>query len=213
MNSNGIYLGRGPRDCMYLIKNKNRTLSYSETKSRIPRYHDQYSPTSIVTTSSSIYQNDNSPGDTTFRTRHYVIGFKAPILARYVQYVMASEPEEAIKLHRTERRNVTGEVNEGLAQLGCAATDGSVVIDTRARLCIPKQQAPDAMTTLDSMYYLDEVSTTDFFMYPFEKNLGIIIPYEIDAESSDGIVLLSSVVESADSTRSFMELITRLSKS
>ena len=137
------------------------------------------------------------------RFRHYVIGFPNAVLARRIQYMMAPEP--CIRLYRRDAIDVTDEVNAGLSTFGVNQVSGTVTIDPRATLHIPKQDQalPADHPMNDGMYHLAIIPIEEFLMFPFEKNLGIIMPYEVQTENTHEIVLLSNVVESAESMDSF----------
>lgn len=141
-------------------------------------------------------------------SNHYVIGFQNLMLARKVQYNMTPEP--CFRLYRRNWENVTDEVNAGLESLGSSQIDGSVVLDTQALLHVPLKDAslPDAMN--EGMFHLETVSFEDFLMYPFDKNVGIIMPYNIEKEDGVEIVITSNVVENAKSVKSFRSMLNKM---
>lgn len=133
--------------------------------------------------------------------RHYVIGFPNTSLARQVMYNMAPDP--SIRLYRRNHVNVTEEVNEGLDSLGCEKVDGAIILDTQAMLHIPRQDSSLPPEMNDGMFHLSKISFEDFLMYPFNNNIGIIMPYYVDRDTPHELVMLSNVIESTNSTKGF----------
>lgn len=134
--------------------------------------------------------------NTKFATRNYVIGFQSVHMARKVHYSLS--PDVQPSLIRVNNFEVTDEVNEGLASLNKPIVQGKIYIDTHALLHIPKkdQSLPEELT--DMNLHLQSVDYLDFMMYPFEQNIGIIMPYKIEKENQFEIQFLSNVVDALD---------------
>lgn len=143
------------------------------------------------------------------RTRHYIIGFQSVAQARKVQYSLAPEP--SLYLQRTDFEDVTPQINEGLTKFGVASLDASIIIDTRARLHIPKGDAklPSDHPLNDGNFHLSSIPMEEFLMFPFEKDIGIIIPYDLEKEDDNEFVFVSQVVEGSASTSIFRQRLDR----
>lgn len=144
------------------------------------------------------------------RTRPYLIGFTNVTLARNVQYNLPADPN--IRLLRRDFIDVTQEVANGLDELNVPRPDAtSIIIDPRAQLYIPKNQNPVSSHPLhDPGYHLDEIPYEDFMMYPFDKNIGIIMPYEIETEDDNMFTLRANVIEATESINAFRKSLPKL---
>lgn len=136
------------------------------------------------------------------RTKHYAVGVPSIELARRIQYTIDDEP--CLRLYRASSINITKEVNNGLKAYGVDQTDGDIVIDTKAKLHIPKCVIHGPLHPLEScMFHLISMPIEEFLAYPFDRNMGIIIPYDIESESDSELIVISTVVECAESIDSF----------
>ena len=111
------------------------------------------------------------------RERHYVVGFRSRHDAiRVKQSVCTPKPD--VHVQHSRILDVTDAVNEGLSEMGVRDTKVQrVVIDPEAVLSFPKHhrrwvQDDDELETF-------AVDAQEFMMYPFEKHLGIAMPYEL----------------------------------
>ncbi len=144
------------------------------------------------------------------RLHQYVIGFKSPILARKIHYNM--DPEPILRLERNDRINITQEINILLNGLGIADVDNEVYIDVMSMLYIPKMA--NAGSILDPMndggFHLEEENLEDLYMMPFEKNIGMILPYDLVMEDQKQMVLACQVIDPVDSTKHFRRAMKKL---
>ena len=144
------------------------------------------------------------------RIHQYVIGFKSSILARKVHYNM--DPEPVLRLERKDRINITNEVNSLLAELNVSGVDNEVYIDVMSMLYVPKMSNPggimDPMN--DGGFHLQEEPLEDLYMMPFEKNIGMILPYDLLMEDKKQMVLACQVIDPVDSTKHFRRVMKRL---
>lgn len=132
--------------------------------------------------------------------RHYVVGFPHAAHARIAQRELGTGAN--MRLQRSMFSDVTADVNSGLRAFGVEPIDGSIVLDSRARLVISKCGRSELDASL--------VSMEDFLMYPFDLNVGIIMPYDMESEDSCSITLLASVVESAGSVKALRSSLDRM---
>ena len=136
------------------------------------------------------------------QNNHYVVGFRSALTARKVHYNMKSDmSSDALRLERAERLDVTRTVKAGLATLGVSAEQfraEKVCIDTRALLFVPKSPALTGSAfdpQHDAGFHLATMDFSDFLMYPFEHNVGIILPYELLHERPHEFVFQSQVID------------------
>lgn len=136
------------------------------------------------------------------RLRHYIVGFKSVVMARKVQYNI--HPEPILRLERQSAIDITSSINACLLEVGLN-TVPSVTIDVLSRLYVPKMMhTGGAVEPLnDGGFHLDEQPYDDMFMLPFSKNIGIVLPYELEYENQRELVLLCQVIDPADSLRHF----------
>jgi hypothetical protein len=192
-------------DKVYLIREYNRPLT---CKLRLP-------PDAPLVTHDDHHHISS-------KTNNYVIGFRSPVVARKVQYVLdgtITSEEQQLVIRSWNPTDVTVRVNEGLEALGVAATDGSVVVDTAAELIVPKRgslcgpsnaELAEHPILGDSTMHLFEVPLPDFLMYPFDQNIGIVMPYTLDREDAYSMTFLAQVVDAAGSLRSVRRALTRI---
>lgn len=136
--------------------------------------------------------------------RYYVVGFQNLMHAKKIQYDIKPEPN--LKLYRTEYLNIVSQVNKGLEEFGVDKINSHIVIDTMARLHVPKKNTdvyPSDHEMNDGGFHLSTVSYEDFLMYPFDNNVGIIMPHTLENETETEFVFTSNVVESTYSTDMF----------
>ena len=133
--------------------------------------------------------------------RHYAIGIPSVLLARKLQYTIEDDP--IMRLHRSAaKQDITHDVNSGLAAMGIPSVNEPIMIDTRAQLRISKTTT-ELHPLEASTFHLSHVPIDEFLCYPFERNIGIIIPYEVYEETPDQVTLMVTVLENATSVRDF----------
>jgi hypothetical protein len=118
------------------------------------------------------------------KKRNYVIGFKNVTTARKVHYFINPEPklllicneyiEKQVEMHN---QNIT------------------IHIDPKATLFIPKMRGSFLDPMNDANFHMSHHKEDEFLRFPFEKNLGIIMPYELFEESDDEFIFKAVVVD------------------
>ena len=124
--------------------------------------------------------------------RSYMVGFSKPHLANLTRSKLG--PVDSLYLQRKYIYDVTDEVNAGLKLMNI--TDirvNKITMDTHAELTLYK-----ATKGLCNDYDIEKVSTEDFLMYPIEKNIGIVMPYDYIEENSEVMKMTSNVVDPCD---------------
>lgn len=112
--------------------------------------------------------------------KHYVIGFQKVLLARHVQYMLHPEPKlTLIKDPKEYARN----------------RKMSLAMDGKATLFVPKCRGSTLHPMNDGNFHLHQYKTEEFMMFPYEKQLGIVIPYFLQEESEDEFMFKSLVIE------------------
>ena len=142
--------------------------------------------------------------------RHYVIGFQSSSMARKVHYnlhpaVGTGPSSPNMRLERYEEIDVTQEVKQGLGDLDVPFRAQSVTIDTQATLFLPKHEvgAPHDPSN-DMGIHLSTVDVSDFMMYPFENQLGIIMPYDLVHERPHEFLFKAQVIDPCIDPMSFL---------
>lgn len=137
------------------------------------------------------------------RVRNYVIAFDNKTNARSVHYCI--HPNPVFRLERGSEIDISTDVNRLLLTSGVNTVSETITIDVLAKLYIPKMQHPGGMHNPlnDGGFHLEELLQEDVYMYPFEKNIGVIIPHGIDWETSSQMVFHSQVIEPVDSVNHF----------
>lgn len=139
------------------------------------------------------------------RTRHFVVGFSNPTLARHVHYCI--DPVGALRLQRSSSGaiDVSDEVRARLDAMGLSGLDGAVRIDVNARLFVPKMRGPGGpLAPLnDGGLHLDTMELADLYLMPFSQNIGLIKATSTASETARELVLECHVIDPVDSTRSF----------
>ncbi len=136
--------------------------------------------------------------------RHYVIGFQSPLMARKVHYNLHPDASEKLRIERAESIDITRDLARGLNDLGVAFYGESVKIDTRALLFVPKLTSGDAMDPAnDAGMHLSTVDHAEFILYPFEHNIGVIMPYDLLHDRPHEFVFRSHVIDPCIDWKSF----------
>jgi hypothetical protein len=137
------------------------------------------------------------------RVRNYVIAFDNKTIARSVHYCI--HPNPSFRLERGSGIDISTDVNRLLLDSGVHTVSETITIDVLAQLYIPKMQHPGGMHNPlnDGGFHLEELLQEDVYMYPFEKNIGVIIPHAINWESGSQMVFFSQVIEPVDSIKQF----------
>lgn len=117
----------------------------------------------------------------------YVIGFRNAQVARSVMYNI--HPEPLLSLITSNPTKIVDEHNRI-----------ELMIDNEATLFIPKSEYKLFTLPQHNLYYIDTVNYEEFVMYPYTKNLGIIIPYVLLDESEEELIYRSHVIDPADTS-------------
>ena len=127
-----------------------------------------------------------------YNNKPYIIGFNQINMARKVKRVLTNPP--VIILERNNIIDVTDGVKEGLDGLGIDKLKiPQITVDTNAELSVSKAKEDDEK--LDNRSVFEYMEQHEFMMYSFEKNIGIIMPYEESNENEHVMVFTSNVVD------------------
>lgn len=134
----------------------------------------------------------------THNHKSYVIGFGSMKTARRVARISQFPPE--VKLKRTQTIDVTAEIKDELAKLGMGNVNfTSITLDIDSLVEIVKNT--DIID--DYAYTVQHMEQEDFLMMSFEKNIGLIMPYEHHIEDDSIIVFKANVVDPSQDTEHF----------
>lgn len=144
----------------------------------------------------------------------YIIGFSCPKMARKTIEVIQKPP--VVRLDRANMFDVTGDVRSGLELLGVEdLTFTSITLDTEALLSFDKVAGPTSRLNtktegkreteidIDIGIEIERMDQGEFFFLTFEKNLGLIMPYEPLYEDDQTLVYKSNVIDPAIDTETF----------
>ena len=114
------------------------------------------------------------------KKRNYVIGFKNVIMARKVHYFMHPEPKLLLLCNDYLEKDVD---------------NVKIHIDPKGTLFIPKMNGSFLDPMNDGNFHMAHHKEAEFLSFPFVKNLGIIMPYDLIEESEDEFIFRSVVVD------------------
>lgn len=129
----------------------------------------------------------------TYTDRHYAIGFTSPTMARHVQYNLFHNIDRVVDpvVYITKR-------NEETILLDMEFTDDikrhPLTIYTGVDLYMQKKK-PTRDSILDSPYHIDVIPVEDFYAYPIDKLIGIVIPDEIIEEDESLIIFSATMID------------------
>ena len=121
--------------------------------------------------------------------RSLVIGFKSPVLARHVQYSM--HPEQVPVLKRSQSLQISVSSLKELSHLS-DKTFENINFDPAATLKLSKW---NAFSSDHTGFYLETLSAEQFLALPFTKQIGIIIPKQIENESENEMVIACDLID------------------
>jgi hypothetical protein len=119
-----------------------------------------------------------------FISKMDVYKIKDNLSIEYRSYLLKNNPE-----------NINKQVNEGLLNLNVNLDLPDIISDTNATLHIHKRNIRAEKLPITKV---DTVDFSEVLLYPFYKNLGIVIAKEIIEETDEQYVLLSDMIESCD---------------
>lgn len=122
--------------------------------------------------------------------KHYVVGFKRIAMAHKVNRLIHEAPK--LYLERSEIIDVSQEVCGKLKDIGLMTEIPSILVDTAAKLTVLKSNSDEARYKQTEV---QRIATEDMFMYPFERNLGVIMEYDLYSEDSEKFVFLCNVID------------------
>jgi hypothetical protein len=128
------------------------------------------------------------------RTKNYIVGFQTRIKAHEVKSKIDLEPK--IYLERRHIEEITDDINSGLSDIGFSKNElrvKDVTIDVEAKLTILKNLDGTPRKTKDLK--IEQIPVSTFLMFPFDKCLGVIMPYDLWYEDENKYIFLSQVVD------------------
>lgn len=135
------------------------------------------------------------------RGRTYVIGFPSALYAKKVQQATSQKSRMFISNHlpNTIPHDVVYRMVEssGGAIRRPIADIESVTIDTDAQLNLEKRLMASPTDLIVPSTRIDEVQFDEFLMYPFRRNLGVVLPFELLMDHTRTIVFQSHVIDPA----------------
>lgn len=124
------------------------------------------------------------------KNNHYIIGFESFIKARKVQYNLHPNPEIML---------VRGDTIDKHLYFG----DIDLKLDIDATLFLPKYKGSPNDPMNDGNYHLNSEIYNEFIVYPFFKNIGIILPTELKDEDENEFMFKAHVIEPSFNSKLF----------
>jgi hypothetical protein len=141
---------------------------------------------------SVVVHNNNLLGFS-HRAKNYVLGMPERRHAKLLQKYISRYSIDNTLLLRHYVDDVTDIINNGLRNVGRGDIKvDDVTIDVCATIVIPKTEKDKILST-----DLQSVLFADFLMYPFSKQIGIALPYEVMEDSETKLVFQAQVVDPA----------------
>ena len=133
--------------------------------------------------------------DTKYSNKRYVIGFPKPVLARIVLSVI--DPNPVLMLYpRGKYENIAFDVNRTLMESGFSTGIKNIIINNDVQLIIPKIINGSTLDEMnDGMFHISPIDMTEFMMYPFDKNIGIVVANQVVFENKFEMVIESFLVQ------------------
>lgn len=120
--------------------------------------------------------------------KDYIIGFNKVIIAKKIQYNIHPEPKIILL-----RSNIQ-KIKEG---------DLTLSIDNDATLFIEKHNGCALNPMNDGGYHINTVNINEFMLYPYSKNIGVVLPFNLIDESECEFIFKSIVVDTPSETDYF----------
>ena len=129
--------------------------------------------------------------------RWYVVAFPNDNITTRIQNKISNPPR--LYLQRSSKtEDISSEVIPQLKAMGVdinADLYREIIVDTDAQLTIMKRDIVDEPM---SNSVIMEVADNDFYMYPFNTNVGVIIQRELISEDDDKYIFSSHIVDPCD---------------
>lgn len=132
------------------------------------------------------------------RGRSYVVGFPSPMYTKRVQQGTTQKSRMFLSNHlpNTIPHDVVYRTLKGADGARRPVADvESVAMDTTAHLNIEKRLIASPADLIVPSTRVDEVSFEEFLMYPFRRNLGIVLPMELMMDHKSTFVFQCHVVD------------------
>lgn len=126
--------------------------------------------------------------------RSHVVGIRKPDLADYVYRRLHPTAQPYLKHQNAD--DVSLELNSRLDNMGLAHLGvGELIMDIDAILIVPKHKTVLPENGIHEQYDKEELPASKFLMLPFEKRLGIVIPYDVSRETDTHMYLAAHAVD------------------
>lgn len=125
-------------------------------------------------------------------TLHYVMSFSSMQMARAAHYMI--HPNPVLRIERGRDHDVTGDLEDAIGR----GLTSRVIINTTSRLYLPKMPPlkGGALHPLnDGGFHLQVLPMEDVYMMPFERNIGVLLPYDLVHENVREMVYDCHVID------------------
>lgn len=124
------------------------------------------------------------------KEKHYVIGFKNITLARKIYFTIEKNPNIDIIRYN--------DIKSKLKDFNI-----TINFDTEATLFIKKKEGAVWSSMFDVGYYINEYKDNEFFLFPIEKQLGIVMPYKLEEETEYEYMLKALIIDPTEEVVKF----------
>lgn len=148
----------------------------------------------------SVIKNKNNILGFQHKTKNYIIGFQKHIHAKLVHENICIDSINKIMLLGHCIENIGKDVSNGLKVLGIDESYDDIGIDLNASLIIPKSK----IINKNSDLIISELKFEEFLMYPFNKHIGVSLPYELE-KNNDYMIFTTQVIDPCNDINLFRE--------
>lgn len=146
-----------------------------------------------------IIRTPSGPLGCTHKGRSYIAGFNGVGMVMHISRGIKTPP--VTHLQRVSEYDITEEVRSSMKNLGFEElTFEKITIDTGALFTIEREMG---LVTTPSDVEVDPIDPADFLYMAFEKNVGLIMPYDICMETAFGTTLRSNIVDPSNDFEAF----------
>jgi len=126
----------------------------------------------------------------------YVIGFQNRKMAASVADLLQKDPKITLTPSSINNEEQMKATDIGMPDMAISFLN----MDTRAELVVPKK---DKNSDCDVKYMLSDMDIDTFYTLPFERNIGVIVPFEQISESDECLVFASTVIDPVQDIQKF----------
>lgn len=177
----------------------------------------------MLSSTYSLIKKNNVSLSVAHNNKNYLIGAANYQVAHIIKSNLENNNSK-LYLYRPNVHDITKDVHFGLSAMNMNHIKvNKITIGTNVELSIYKDHTLYPRSTIDgyhsydnkydsnsesdtdkeNLFSIEKIHAQDFLMYPIEKNIGILIPYEYVRENSEVITFMSNIVDPSDDPELF----------